>query len=127
MLVALDGERRRPTPVLMAVAGAKDAWSWRAFLGRLGGAPEVVVADLDPAIARAVRDTWPGAIVVASRHHVAAQIRERARADGVPERVRLEAPVATRRALPWTGERTRRFAPHPLHEAALGALRGLAE
>lgn len=127
ILVALDGERRRPTPVLMAVAGARDAWSWRDFFGRLAGAPEVVVADLDPAIARAVRDTWPGAIVVASRHHVAAQIRERARADGVPERIWLETPVATRRALPWTGERTRRFAPHPLHEAALGALRGEAE
>ncbi len=127
ILVALDGEHRRPTPCLMAVAGAKDAWSWRAFFGRLDGAPKVVVADLDPAIGRAVRDTWPGAIVIASRHHVAAQIRERARADGIPERVRLEAPVATRRALPWTGERVRRFAPHPLHEAALSALRGPAE
>jgi hypothetical protein len=127
ILVALDGERRRPTPCLMAVAGAKDAWSWQSFFGRLGGAPEVVVADLDPAIARAVRDTWPGAIVIASRHHVAAQIRERARADGIPERVRLEAPLATRRALPWTGERVRRFAPHPLHEAALWALRGPLE
>ncbi len=85
------------------------------------------MADLDGAIGRAVRDTWPGAIVVASRHHVAAQIREQARADGIPERIRLEVPIATRRALPWTGERVRRFAPHPLHEAALGALRGPAE
>jgi len=127
ILVALDGERRRPTPCLMAVAGAKDAWSWRAFFGRLAGAPAVVVADLDPAIARAVRDTWPGAIVVASRHHVAAQIRERARADGIGERIRLETPVASRRALPWTGERVRRFGPHPLHEAALPALRGPVE
>ncbi|HLE79328.1 MAG TPA: zinc-ribbon domain-containing protein [Candidatus Limnocylindrales bacterium] len=127
ILVALDGARRRPTPCLMAVAGAKDAWSWRTFFGRLEGAPEVVVADLDPAIARAVRDTWPGAIVIASRHHVAAQIRERVRADGIPERIRLETAVATRRALPWTGERVRRFGPHPLHEAALSALRGPAE
>lgn len=127
ILVALDGERRRTTPVLMAVAGAKDAWSWRAFFGRLDGAPAVIVADLDPAIGRAVRDAWPGVIVIASRHHVAAQIRERARTDGIPERVRLDTPVATRRALPWTGERVRRFGPHPLHEAALGAQRGPLE
>jgi len=126
ILIALDGERHRPTPCRMTVAEAKDAWSWRDFFGRLEGAPEVVVADLDPAIGRAVRDTWPGAVLVASRHHVAAQIRERARADGIPERIRLETPVATRRALPWTGERSRRFAPHPLHEAALPALRGPA-
>ena len=124
ILVALDGERHRPTPCQMTVAGAKDAWPWRDCFARLDGAPEVVVADLDPAIGRAVRDTWPGAILVASRHHLAAQIRERARADGIPERIRLEMPVATRRVLPWTGERSRRFAPHPLHEAALPALRG---
>ena len=127
ILVALDGERRRSTPCLMSVAGAKDTWSWRSFFERLAGAPEVVVADLDPAIARAVRDAWPGAIVVASRHHIAVQIRERARADGVPERIRLEVPLASRRALPWTGERVRRFGPHPLHEAALDALRGPLE
>jgi hypothetical protein len=127
ILVALDGASRRPRPCLMAVAGAKDAWSWRALFGRLDGAPEVVVADLDPAIGRAVRETWPGAIVIASRHHVAAQIRERVRADGVPERIRLETPVASRRALPWTGEPGRRFGLHPLHEAALPALRGPSE
>ena len=113
ILVALDGASRRPRPCLMAVAGAKDASSWRALFGRLDGAPEVVVADLDPAIGRAVRETWPGAIVIASRHHVAAQIRERVRADGVPERIRLETPVASRRALPWTGEPGRRFGPPP--------------
>lgn len=127
ILVALDGERRRPMPCLLAVAGAKDSASWRAFFGRLSGAPEVVVADLDPAIARAVRETWPTALVVHSRHHVAGQIRERLGADGIPERVRLETPLASRRALPWTGERVRRFGPHPLHAAALGALRGPTE
>ena len=127
IMVALDGSARRPRPCLMAVAGAKDAPSWRSFFGRLAGAPEVVVADLDAAIARAVRETWPDALLVPSRHHLAARIRERALADGVPERVRLETPVATRRALPWTGERVRRYGPHPLHEATLGALRGEAE
>lgn len=105
VMVALDGTARRPRPCLMVVAGAKDADSWRAFFGRLDEAPEVVVADLDAAIARAVRETWPNALLVPSRHHLAARIRERLVADGIPERVRLEAPVATRRALPWTGER----------------------
>lgn len=62
ILVALDGTARRPTPVLMKVAGAKDAESWHAFFGCLAGAPEVVVADLNTAIGRAVRETWPGAI-----------------------------------------------------------------
>jgi hypothetical protein len=126
ILVALDGTARRPTPALMKVTGAKDAESWQAFFRVLAGAPEVVVADLDGAIGRAVRETWPGAIVVPSRHHLAAQIRERLVADGIGERVRLEAPVPTLRPLPWTGEPVRRFGPHPLHEAALGALRGPA-
>lgn len=126
ILVALDGSAHRPTPVLMRVAGARDTESWRAFFGTLGGAPEVVVADLDPAIGRAVRETWPGALVVPSRHHLAAQIRERLVADGIGERIRLAAPVPTLRPLPWTGERVRRFGPHPLHDAALGALRGPA-
>jgi hypothetical protein len=100
IMVALDGTVHRPRPVLMAVAGTKDTDSWRSFLGRLVGAPAVVVADLDTAIARAVRETWPDALLIPSRHHLAARIHERARADGVPERVRLEAPVATRPALP---------------------------
>lgn len=126
ILVALDGTARRPTPALMRVAGAKDTESWQTFIGCLAGAPEVVVADLDGAIGRAVRETWPGAIVVPSRHHLAAQIRERLAVDGIPERVRLEAPAPTLRPLPWTGEAVRRFGPHPLHEAALGALRGPA-
>lgn len=126
ILVALDGSARRPTPVLMQIAGAKDVESWKAFLGILTGAPEVVVADLDPAIGRAVRETWPSVIVAPSRHHLAAQIRERLVVDGVAERIRLDAPAPTLRPLPWTGERVRRFGPHPLHEAALGALRGPA-
>ena len=112
----------------MRVAGAKDAESWKAFFATPRRAhPSVVVADLDAAIARAVRETWPDAILVPSRHHLAALMRERALADGVPERVRLEAPVALARPLPWTGERAKRWATHPLHEAMLGALRGPAE
>jgi hypothetical protein len=127
ILVALDGTGRRPVPCLMRVLGGKDTESWKAFFHTLEGAPEVVVADLDPAIGRAVRETWPDAIVLPSRHHLAALMRDRALADGVPERLRLDAPIALPRALPWTGERTRRFGIHPLHEAMLRAQRGPAE
>jgi len=127
ILVALDGAARRPVPCLMRVAGAKDAESWGSFFATLGDAPEMVVADLDPAIARAVRETWPDAVLVPSRHHLAALMRERAVADGVPERVRAETPVELRRPLPWTGERTKRWVEHPLHAAMLPALRGPTE
>ncbi|CAN5498520.1 hypothetical protein BH24CHL9_BH24CHL9_09720 [soil metagenome] len=127
ILVALDGTGRRPRPCLMRVAGAKDTECWKAFFGSLEGAPEVVVADLDPAIARAVRETWPDALLVPSRHHLAALMRQRALADGVPERIRVGSPVALSRPLPWTGERTKRWTSHPLHEAMLRAQRGAAE
>jgi len=56
--------------------------SWKTFFGSLDGAPEWVVADLDWAIARAVRETWPDAIVYHSRHHLAELMREQAKADG---------------------------------------------
>jgi hypothetical protein len=127
ILVALDGTAPRPVPCLMRVAGGKDTECWKSFLGTLEGAPSVVVADLDPAIARAVRETWPDAHLVPSRHHIAALMGARAVADGVPERVRSDAPVALRRPLPWTGERTRRWATHPLHDALLRAQRGPTE
>jgi hypothetical protein len=124
ILVALDGTSERPRPCLMRVAGAKDTESWKVFLATLDGRPDVVVADLDAAIARAVRETWPTTILVPSRHHLAALMRERALADGVPARVRAETPLPLPRPLPWTGERTKRWTAHPLHEAMLGALRG---
>lgn len=124
ILVALDGTSPRPRPCLMRVAGARDTESWKTFLATLTGRPAVVVADLDAAIARAVRETWPATILVPSRHHLAALMRERALADGVPTRVRAETPVPLARPLPWSGERTKRWTDHPLHEAMLGALRG---
>jgi hypothetical protein len=127
ILVALDGTSRGARPCLMRVAGGKDVESWTAFFATLGGAPGIVVADLDAAIGRAVRETWPATILVPSRHHLAGQLRERALADGVPERIRAEAPIPLDRPLPWTGERTKRWAAHPLHEALLLALRGPAE
>jgi hypothetical protein len=127
ILIALDGTARGARPCLLRVAGAKDADSWATFFVTLAGAPAFVVADLDPAIGRAVRETWPAAILVPSRHHLAAQMRERALADGVPERIRAEAQVPAKRPLPWTGERTKRWMTHPLHDALLTALRGPAE
>jgi hypothetical protein len=127
ILVALDGSARRPVPCLMRVAGGKDTECWKTFFATLEGTPTVVVADLDPATARAVRETWPDALVVPSRHHIAALMRARAIADGVPERVRLETPDALLRPLPWTGERTRRWTTHPLHEALLRAQRNASE
>ena len=127
ILVALDGIARGARPCLIRVAGGKDVESWRAFFATLAGAPAVVVADLDAALGRAVRETWPGAILVPSRHHLAAQMRERALADGVPERIRADEPIPLDRPLPWTGERTKRWTSHPLHDALLTALRGPAE
>ena len=127
ILVALDASARRVRPCLMRIAGGKDVETWKAFFAIFEGAPGVVVADLDSAIARAVRETWPGAILYHSRHHLAAQMRQRALADGVPERIRLEAPIPLARPLPWTGERARRWADHPLYEAMLRAQRGPAE
>ena len=124
ILVALDGTARGARPCLMRVAGGKDAESWQVFFASLAGAPAVVVADLDAAVARAVRETWPRAILLPSRHHLAAQMRQRALADGVPERIRAEAPIPLRRPLPWTGERIKRWTIHPLHDALLGAQRG---
>jgi len=127
ILVALDGTARGARPCLMRIAGAKDTESWKTSFDTLEGAPDFVIADLDAAIARAVREAWPETILLPSRHHLAALMRERALADGVPERVRAEAPVPLERPLPWTGERSRRWTSHPLHEAMLGALRGPAE
>jgi hypothetical protein len=131
ILVALDGTARGARPCLMRIAGAKDTESWKDFFATLEGAPDIVVADLDAdldaAIARAVRETWPDTMVQPSRHHLAALMRQRALADGVPERVRAEVPIALTRPLPWTGERVKRWASHPLHEAMLAAQRGPAE
>ena len=114
-------------PTLLQVAGGKDAESWKTFFGTLEGEPTWVIADLDPALARAVRETWPSAILYHSQHHLEALMRGRAIADGVPERVRLDEPVKLRRPLAWTGSDERRFGDHPLFAAMAVAQRGPAE
>ncbi len=95
----------------MQVAGGKDAECWKSFFATLEGDRRSSSPDLDAAIARAVRETWPEAILYHSRHHLAAQMDRRALADGVPERIRLEAPIPLARPLPWTGERVVRDGP----------------
>ncbi len=60
IMLAFDGSLRRPQPCLMQVAGGKDVDSPKAFFASLAGAPDWVVADLDPAIGRAVRERWFG-------------------------------------------------------------------
>ena len=127
ILVALDPTGPAVVPCLMQVAGGRDSEAWKAFFAVLGGAPEWVVADLDAAIARAVRETWPGAILYHSRHHLAGLMRQRALADGVPERIRLAEPVPLARPLPWTGSLVKRWAEHPLYAAVLPAQRGPTE
>jgi len=77
---AFDPTGRAVVPCLLQAHGGKDVESWKAFFGSLDGAPDWVVADLDWAIARAVRETWPNAIVYHSRHHLAELMRERAKA-----------------------------------------------
>jgi len=127
ILIAMDPTGPAVQPCLVQVQGGKDTESWQAFFATLGGAPEWVAADLDQAIARAVRETWPSAILYHSRHHLAQLMRQRALADGVPERVRLSEPIALARPLPWTGSLVKRWAEHPLHAALTVAQRGPAE
>ncbi len=128
IMIALDGRRGRP-PVLLQVQGGKDTESWRRFFGSLEGAPTWVIADLDPAIARAVRESWPQAILFHSRYHIAQRMRLAAVADGVPERVRLEEPISLDRPIPWSPTRstTKRWGDHPLMTAIAEAQRGAEE
>lgn len=129
ILFALDGSAPQAPPVLIRAAGGKDVESWKTFFGSLSGAPQWVVADLDPAIARAVRETWPHAILYHSRHHLAELMRKRAREDGIPERVKLDEPVQLARPIPWSPTRStlRRYGPHPLMAAIAEAQRGEEE
>jgi len=127
ILIAMDPTGREVRPCLIRAAGGKEIESWKEFLGTLSGTPEWVIADLDSAIARAVRETWPTTILFHSRHHIAELMRKRAVADGVPTRVRLDEPVRLARPLPWTGSTERKFGDHPLFAALSEAQRGPEE
>jgi len=119
ILFALDATSRRAVPCRIEAQGGKDVESWKAFFRSLEGAPAWVVADLDPAVARAVREAWPGAVVYHSRHHIAQLLRDCARADGIPERVELDTPAVLSRPIPWSPDarHTRRYGDHPLYAA----------
>lgn len=127
ILVALDPTGPAARPCLLQIQGGRDIESWKAFFAALDGAPGWVVADLDPAIARAVRETWPAAVLYHSRHHLAQLMGQRALADGVPERIQLDEPIPLGRPLPWTGSLVKRWGEHPLHAAMLVAQRGPSE
>ena len=124
ILAALDPTRPVVIPCLLEAHGGKDIESWKAFFGRLSGAPDWVVADLDPAIARAVRETWPTAILYHSRHHLAELMRGRAAADGIPERIELDEPIEALHPIAWspTRQTARRYGEHPLFSAIGGAM-----
>lgn len=124
ILVAMDPTGPATVPVLLRVQGGKDIESWKAFFATLEGEPAWVIADLDAAIARAVREAWPKAILYHSRHHIAERMREAALKDGVPERVKLETPIARPRPNGWSGGRVKRWGEHPLFEALALAQRG---
>jgi len=126
ILAALDPTGPGVVPCLIEAHGGKDVESWKAFFGGLAGAPDWVVADLDPAIARAVRETWPGAILYHSRHHLAELMRGRAAADGIEERIELDEPTEVAHPIPWapTRQTVRRYGEHPLFTAIGGAQRG---
>jgi len=112
IMVAIDPTGPSAKPCLIQVQGGKDVHSWKSFFATLENAPEWVIADLDPAIARAVRETWPRAILYHSRRHLAERMRKHAIADGVPERVRLDEPIRLSRPIP-SGTRSTRDEPSP--------------
>ncbi len=129
IMIALDPTGPAVVPCLLQAQGGKDVESWAFFFTSLAGAPEWVVADLDPAIARAVRETWPGAILYHSQHHLAELMRQRAVADGVPERIELDEPIELARPIAWSPTRqvTKRYSEHPLLAAIAVAQRGPGE
>ena len=127
ILAAMDGTHHQTVPTLLQVQGGKDTESWKALFATLKGEPEWVIADLDSAIARAVRETWPKAILYHSRHHIEELMRKRAAEDGIPERIRLEEPIKVERRVAWTGGNVRRWGDHPLYAAMKVAQRGPEE
>lgn len=129
ILVGMDATGPSVVPCLIQVQGGKDTDSWKAFFSTLKEQPEWVIGDLDGAIARAVRETWPKAILYHSRYHIAERMRLKATEDGVPDRIKLDVAVERKRASPWSqsGSKLKRYGPHPLFEAIEEAQRGPKE
>lgn len=117
---------------LIQAQGGKDTESWRRFFLSRSGAPDWVIADLDPAIARAVREVWPNAVLFHSGYHIRQLLRKWAKADGIPNRVKLDQPVpAARRGTGgWSTSDDSgllKYGPHPLMEAIDRSQRGPTE
>ena len=131
IMFAVDHTGPEGRPFLIQAHGGKDTESWREFFRSRAGAPQWVIADLDAAIARAVRETWPDAILFHSSYHIRQLMRKNAKADGIPERIKLAQPVPVAR--PGTGgwspssRGMRKYGPHPLTEALDHSLRGPEE
>ena len=79
---------------LLEPAPRKSLAEWKAFLGRLEGAPEIVVSDMDSAIARAVVELFPTAEHRWSEFHL-----KRSVANALPERVLADAAHPVTKAL----------------------------
>jgi hypothetical protein len=79
---------------LLEPAPQKSLAEWKAFLGRLEGAPEIVVSDMDSAIARAVVEQFPTAEHRWSEFHL-----KRSVANALPERVLADAAHPVTKAL----------------------------
>jgi hypothetical protein len=87
-LVALDLSR------LLEPAPQKSLAEWKGFLGQLEGAPEVVVSDMDSAIARAVAELFPTAEHRWSEFHL-----KRSARNALPEWVLADAAHPIMKAL----------------------------
>ena len=91
------GHERRGAPqrvVLLEPAPQKSLADWKAFLCRLEGVPEVVVSDMDSAIARAVSELFPSAEHRWSEFHL-----RRSAQNALPERVFADAAHPVMKAL----------------------------
>jgi hypothetical protein len=91
------GHERRGAPqrvVLLEPAPRKSLAEWKAFLGLMPGAPEVVVSDMDSAIARAVAELFPDAEQRWSEFHL-----KRSAVNALPERVLVDAAHPVTKAL----------------------------
>jgi hypothetical protein len=91
------GHERRGTPqrvVLLEPAPQKSLAEWKTFLGRLPGAPHVVVSDMDSAIAGAVAELFPEAEHRRSEFHLKRGITR-----ALPEAVAADASHPITKAL----------------------------
>jgi hypothetical protein len=91
------GHERRGAPqriVLLEPAPQKSLADWKAFLRRLEGTPEVVVSDMDSAIARAVSELFPNAEHRWSEFHL-----RRSAHNALPEWVLADAAHPVMKAL----------------------------